>query len=124
MDDTLKDLQKLKDLFPDMEPYVPDPKETPQEEVISGELPTAEKAEMKIYVLRDKKQRAGKQVTIIQGHDASQKASEELLSKLKSICSAGGSLKDGELIIQGDHVKKVIDYLLKSGYKHVKQKGG
>ena len=121
--DPLKDLQELKNLFPDMEPYVPDPDEK-SEEKPDPLMSDKEKAQMKLYVSRDKKHRGGKQVTLVQGHDGSDKVMEQLLSKLKSLCSAGGSYKDGELIIQGDHVKKVIDYLLKSGYKQVKQKGG
>lgn len=125
MTDPLKDLQKLKDLFPDMEPYVPDPAELQQEKNDAKDLLTPQqKGQMKIYVSRDKKHRGGKQVTLIEGHTGPEKASTELLSKLKSMCSAGGSFKDGELIIQGDHVRKVIDYLLKSGYKQTKQKGG
>ena len=121
--DPLKDLQQLKNLFPDMEPYVPDPKE--KEEEKPGELISAkDKAQMKLYVSRDKKHRGGKQVTLIQGHEGPEAVMDQLLSKLKSLCSAGGSLKEGELIIQGDHVKKVMDYLIKDGYKNVKQKGG
>ncbi|HZV68356.1 MAG TPA: translation initiation factor [Saprospiraceae bacterium] len=125
MTDPLKDLQKLKELFPDMEPYVPDPSEVKKEKDEQKELLTPQvKAQMKLYVSRDKKRRGGKQVTLIEGYAAPEKASLDLLSKLKSMCASGGSFKDGELIIQGDHVKKVIDYLLKSGYKHTKQKGG
>jgi translation initiation factor 1 len=121
--DPLKDLQQLKNLFPDMEPYVPDPND--KEEEKPGELLSAkDKAQMKLYVSRDKKHRGGKQVTLVQGHEGPDVVMEQLLSKLKSLCSAGGSLKEGELIIQGDHVKKVIDFLIKSGYKNVKQKGG
>ena len=121
--DPLKDLQQLKNLFPDMEPYVPDPND--KEEEKPNELISAKnKAQMKLYVSRDKKHRGGKQVTLIQGHEGPDVVMEQLLSKLKSLCSAGGSLKEGELIIQGDHVKKVIDFLVKSGYKNVKQKGG
>ena len=120
--DPLKDLQQLKNLFPDMEPYVPDPND--KEEEKPGELLSAkDKAQMKLYVSRDKKHRGGKQVTLIQGHEGPDVVMEQLLSKLKSLCSAGGSLKEGELIIQGDHVKKVMDYLIKDGYKNVKQKG-
>ena len=122
MTDPLKDLQKLKELFPDMEPYVPDPKEDIAAE--SESISAKEKSLMKLYVSRDKKQRGGKQVTLIQGHEGPVIVMQDLLSKLKSLCSAGGALKDGELIIQGDHVKKVISYLLKEGYKQTKQKGG
>lgn len=123
MSDPIKDLQQLKNLFPDMEPYVPDPDEKAAE-IPEALLSDKEKVQMKLYVSRDKKQRGGKQVTLIQGHEGPHTVQEQLLSKLKSLCSAGGSLKEGELIIQGDHVKKVIDFLLKSGYKQVKQKGG
>jgi translation initiation factor 1 len=123
MPDPLKDLQNLKDLFPDMEAFVPteeEQKEEGTEEQISEEA----KSKMRLYVLRDKKHRGGKQVTLVEGFDGPEKAILELHSQLKSLCSAGGSLKDGEMMIQGNHVRKVMDYLIKSGYKQVKQKGG
>lgn len=123
MPDPIKDLQKLKELFPDMESYVPDPKD--EEQSMKGEIISAkEKAQMKLYVSRDKKHRGGKQVTLVEGHEGPVEVMEQLLSKLKSLCSAGGSMKEGELIIQGDHVKKVMGYLIKDGYRQTKQKGG
>src|SRR4026209_2707475 len=98
MPDPLKDLQKLKELFPDMEAYVPDPNEK-KEDINQSELLSPQaKAQMKIYVSRDKKHRGGKQVTLIQGHEGPEEIKSELLSKLKSICSAGGSMKEGELL--------------------------
>ena len=125
MPDPLKDLQKLKELFPEMQDYVPDPSEEKELKQSQAELLTPQmKASMKIYVSRDKKHRGGKQVTLIHGHEGPEKAMEDLLSKLKSMCSAGGSLNEGELLIQGDHVRKVMDYLIKTGYKLTKQKGG
>ena len=122
MPDPINDLERLKELFPEMESYVPEPVNESEDKTIS--LTDKEKSQMKLYVSRDKKHRGGKQVTLIQGHEGAQEVQLQLLAKLKSLCSAGGSLKDGELIIQGDHAKKVIDYLLKSGYKQTKQKGG
>ena len=125
MPDSIKDLQKLKELFPEMEDYIPEPSSVKDEQKVASELLTPQaKAAMKLYVSRDKKHRGGKQVTLIQGHEGPHQVRMELLSKLKSMCSAGGSLKEDELLIQGDHVKKVIDYLIKSGYKQTKQKGG
>lgn len=121
--DPLKDLHQLKSLFPDMEDYIADPQESASE-LPAPAITDREKASMKLYVSRDKKHRGGKQVTLIQGHEGSEEVMQQLLSKLKSLCSAGGTLKDGELIIQGDHVRKVLDYLLKAGYKQTKQKGG
>src|SRR5215211_725600 len=113
----IKDFQQLKDLFPEMESYIPDPKEAEDNQESKNTLSEKEKGQMKLYVSRDKKQRGGKQVTLVQGHEGPHEVMEQLLSKLKSLCSAGGSLKESELIIQGDHVKKVIEYLLKQGYK-------
>lgn len=121
--DPIKDLQQLKNLFPGMGSYTPDPDERLEEPEATA-VSDKEKAAMKVYVSRDKKHRAGKQVTLIQGLEGSDEVLESLLSKLKSLCSAGGSLKEGELIIQGDHVRKVIEYFLKNGYKQTKQKGG
>ena len=120
----INDLQKLKELFPDMENYVPDPNEERKEEQDTEKITAKDKAQMKLYVSRDKKHRGGKQVTLVQGHEGPDEVTQNLLSKLKSLCSAGGALKDGELIIQGDHVKKVMDYLIKDGYRQTKQKGG
>jgi len=122
--DNIKDLKNLRDLFPEMENYKPDPTENLKEDPQSPTLTDKEKAQMKIYVSRDKKHRAGKQVTLIEGYDATDTECEKLLSDLKSLCASGGSYKDGELIVQGDHVKKVITYFLKNGFKNVKQKGG
>jgi predicted translation initiation factor SUI1 len=123
MTDPLKDLQQLKNLFPDMEAYVPE-KDEVKEKIPKALVSDQAKAHMKLYVSRDKKRRGGKQVTLIEGHEGSVQAMEELLSKLKSLCSAGGAMKDRELMVQGDHVKKVIEFLSKQGYKHVKRKGG
>ena len=122
MTDPLKDLQQLKNLFPEMEDYVPEPNDEVNE--ATPTITAEEKASMRLYVLRDKKRRGGKQVTLVEGFEGSEAAREQLHAQLKSLCSAGGSLKDGEIMIQGNHVDKVIKYLLKAGYKHVKQKGG
>lgn len=119
----IKDLKELKNLFPDMESPTPDPEEA-KEPSPDEQITERDKAQMKLYVSRDKKQRGGKQVTLIQGHEGPHDVMEQLLSKLKSLCSAGGSLKEGELMIQGDHVSKVIAFLVKSGYKQTKRKGG
>ena len=121
--DNIKDLKDLKSLFPGMESYTPDPEERAADDAQVA-ISDKEKAQMKLYVSRDKKNRGGKQVTLIEGHPGPPEVWEVMLRELKSICSAGGNIKEDAIMIQGDHVKKVIAWLTKQGYKQVKQKGG
>lgn len=76
-----------------------------------------------LYVSLDRKQRKGKSVTLIKGFIGKEEDLKELSKKLKSRFGAGGSAKDGEIIIQGDFVQRVIEYLLAEKYK-VKRSGG
>lgn len=65
----------------------------------------------------DKKQRAGKKVTMITGFTGTTADLEDLAKMLKTSCGVGGSAKEGEIVIQGDHRQKINDLLLKKGYK-------
>lgn len=76
-----------------------------------------------LYVSLDRKQRAGKVVTLVEGYVGSTSSLEELAKTLKQKCGVGGSAKDGEIIIQGDFREKVIEILTKQGFK-TKRKGG
>jgi len=78
-------------------------------------------AQQKLKVRLDTKQRAGKAVTLIEGFAGKEEDAQELGKKLKSFCGTGGSVKDGEIIVQGDQREKVMQWLLKNGYKNVKK---
>ena len=67
----------------------------------------------------DTKQRAGKAVTLVKGFIGKAEDLEELGKKAKQFCGTGGSVKDGEIIIQGDQREKVRQFLTKLKYKIV-----
>lgn len=74
-------------------------------------------------VRRESKGRGGKTVTTISGVPLAIDALQELASALKKRCGCGGSLKDGVIEIQGDHVELLIAELIKRGFK-AKKSGG
>uniref|UniRef100_A0A7C3KHE4 Translation initiation factor n=1 Tax=Oscillatoriales cyanobacterium SpSt-418 TaxID=2282169 RepID=A0A7C3KHE4_9CYAN len=67
--------------------------------------------------------RKGKTVTIIRGFQTNAETMNDLLKKLKAQCGAGGTIKDDTIEIQGDHKQKIVEFLLKQGYK-AKASGG
>ncbi|CAN5745781.1 translation initiation factor [soil metagenome] len=77
--------------------------------------------EQKLKVRLETKHRAGKAVTLLEGFSGSNSEKEELGKKLKTFCGTGGSVKDGEILVQGDNRDKVLQWLLKNGYKNSKR---
>lgn len=70
-----------------------------------------------LKIALDKKQRKGKIVTLVQGFVGAEEDLKALAKQLKSTCGTGGTVKNAEIIIQGDFLKKINDFLLQQGYK-------
>lgn len=76
-----------------------------------------EPSKQSIRVAVDRKRRAGKTVTVASGFQHTPESLAKLAAELKKKCGSGGTAKDGEIEIQGDHVAKVAAELKKLGYR-------
>jgi len=70
-----------------------------------------------IRVALDRKRRAGKTVTVASGFDLSPESLAKLASDLKRRCGSGGTAKDGEIEVQGEHVPTIVAELMKRGFR-------
>ena len=91
--------------------------ETQEEE----EVQTLDPKDQKLIVALDKKGRAGKQVTVVNGFVGSADDLESLGKTLKTNCGVGGSVKDGSVLIQGDQRDKIVTILNNLGYTRAKR---
>lgn len=81
-----------------------------EEETLSPE-------EQNLRVLLDSRNRKGKVVTVVADFVGAEEDLKDLGKELKNKCGSGGSVKDGEILIQGNFKEKVADTLRKLGYK-------
>ena len=86
------------------------------EEAAEAEEATVEPSKQRLTVRIDRRQRAGKQVTLVEGFRGTQEDLAALAKTLKVKCGVGGSAKDGEITIQGDLRDKVTALLQSMGY--------
>jgi len=77
-----------------------------------------------IRIWLDKKHRKGKKATIIKGIEEDDVKLKALCKELKTMCGVGGSVKDGEIIIQGDQRQRVLKLLHDKGYTNSMLAGG
>lgn len=88
-----------------------------------SETETLPPQKQNLRVQLDRKQRKGKSATLVTGFIGTDEDLKQLAKALKTKCGAGGSAKDGEILIQGDFCDKVIEILKNDNYK-VKRSGG
>lgn len=80
--------------------------------------------QQKLRIWLETKNRGGKAATLVSGFIGNEEDLKELGKKLKNFCGTGGSVKDKEILIQGDQRDKVLQWLLKEGYSQTKKAGG
>ena len=66
-------------------------------------------------VQRETQGRGGKAVTVVRGLALNAEALVAMGKQLKAVCGSGGTVKDGQIELQGDHVERVLEYLKKKG---------
>ncbi|MFN2456929.1 MAG: translation initiation factor [Chitinophagaceae bacterium] len=77
--------------------------------------------EQRLKIKLETKHRGGKIVTLVQGFTGKEEDLQQFAKQLKNFCGTGGSAKDGEILIQGDSREKVLQWLVKNGYKNAKK---
>ncbi len=79
--------------------------------------------QQRLYVSVDRKQRKGKEVTLVTGFVGHEDDLKDLGKMLKSKCGVGGAVKDGEIMVQGNNQEKISKLLIAAGYSQTKMSG-
>ena len=103
--------------------YSTDPNARLEKDEVTGEE-TLSPSQQKLRIWLETKHRGGKAVSVVQGFVGKDEDLETIGKQLKNTCGTGGSVKDGEIIIQGDHRERILQWLLKNGYSQTKKAGG
>ena len=103
------DWQSSLQAFLNSNPDLPEGEEIIEEEILPKQP--------RLDIILEKKGRAGKMATIVTGFVLDEDAVSEIASAMKSRLGTGGSARGGEILIQGDRRKDVLDFLVKAGYK-------
>lgn len=101
--------------------YSTDPNFKLESDNIEEPVTSVSVANQKIKVKLETKHRAGKAVTLIENFVGTEEEKVNLGKKLKSYCGTGGSVKNGEILIQGDNRDKVLQWLYQNGYSSAKK---
>ena len=90
--------------------------EEPQQPEDRGDA-VEQQGKTRLDIVLEKKGRGGKQATIVTGFTCDDESLKEVASKLKRSLGVGGSARGGEILIQGDFRKRVLDELTSMGFK-------
>lgn len=90
------------------------------EEESNNEEETIARNQQKLRLSMERAGRGGKTVTLIKGFVGTDSDLQTLAKQLKQKCGVGGTAKDGEIIIQGDHRQRLVEILKKEGYTQTK----
>jgi translation initiation factor 1 len=82
---------------------------------------TLEPKHQKLKVRLETKQRGGKAVTVVDGFIGKEDDLEQLGKQLKNFCGTGGSVKEGQVLVQGDQREKVVQWLHKNNFSSAKK---
>ena len=109
--------QDWKDALSSLRNSMPSNEDGNLDETFKEEESDAQVQKEKLTIVTDKKGRNGKTATIIEGFTIPQNKVEDIAKSLKQKLGVGGSVREGEILIQGEHKEKIKKFLLQNGFK-------